>query len=497
MNMAFEGLSERLQGAISQVSKGGTITEADLKQMMREIRLALLEADVNFQVVKTFVKKVNERALGSDVLKSLSPAQQVVKIVDEELTALMGGELAPLNFSKKPPTVIMMAGLQGAGKTTTVGKLAKYITEKQGKKRPLLVAADVYRPAAIDQLKTIGEQLGFEVYSEGTQASPVNIAKNALEKARVQGNEVVIIDTAGRLHVNEELMQELRNIKAATNPSEILLTVDAMTGQDAVNVAQSFNESLDITGVVITKLDGDTRGGAALSIRSVTDKPIKFTGQGEKLDALEPFYPDRMSSRILGMGDMLTLIEKAQQDYDEEEAQKMAEKIKDASFDFNDFITQMDQVNKMGSIKDIIKMIPGMNKLPGIDEMDISEKDMARVKAIVLSMTPAERENPDIISQSRRKRIAGGSGQDLQAVNQLIKQFNQTRQFMSSASNGKMGGMKKMMNRLQSGQGQGMPGMPGMPQMNDVDFMSPEQRAKMQQEKALQRKLNKKRKKRR
>lgn len=494
--MAFEGLSERLQGAISQVSKGGTITEADLKQMMREIRLALLEADVNFQVVKTFVKKVNERALGSDVLKSLSPAQQVVKIVDEELTALMGGELVPLNFSKQPPTVIMMAGLQGAGKTTTVGKLAKYITEKQGKKRPLLVAADVYRPAAIDQLKTLGDQLGFDVHSEGTGANPVDIAKNALDKARLQGNEVVIIDTAGRLHVNEELMQELRNIKDATHPDEILLTVDAMTGQDAVNVAQSFNESLEITGVVITKLDGDTRGGAALSIRSVTDKPIKFTGQGEKLDALEPFYPDRMSSRILGMGDMLTLIEKAQQDFDEEEAQKMADKIKDASFDFNDFIAQMDQVNKMGSIKDIIKMIPGMNKLPGIDEFDVSEKDMARVKAIVLSMTPEERENPDIISQSRRKRIAAGCGQNLQAVNQLIKQFNQTRELMSSASNGKMGGMKKMMNKLQQG-GQGMPNIPGMPQMNDTDFMSPEQKAKLQEEKNLQRRLKKMRKKRR
>lgn len=495
--MAFEGLSERLQGAISQVGSGGTITEADLKQMMREIRLALLEADVNFQVVKTFVKRVNERALGSDVLKSLSPAQQVVKIVDEELTELMGGERVPLNFSAQPPTVIMMAGLQGAGKTTTVGKLAKYIAEKENKKRPLLVAADVYRPAAIEQLQTIGQQLGFEVYSEGTDVNPVKIAEAALNKAKIQGNDVVIIDTAGRLHVNEELMAELRNIKQATNPQEILLTVDAMTGQDAVNVAQSFNESLDITGVVITKLDGDTRGGAALSIRSITDKPIKFTGQGEKLDALEPFYPDRMSSRILGMGDMLTLIEKAQQDFDEEEAEKMAAKIKDASFDFNDFIAQMDQVNKMGSIKDIIKMIPGLNKLPGVDEFDVSEKDMARVKAIVLSMTPEERTNPEIISQSRRRRIAAGAGQNLQAVNQLIKQFNQTRQMMSSASNGKMGNMKKMMNQLKQGGGGNMPNIPGMPQMDDSDFMSPEQKAKIQQEKELQRRLKKMKKKRR
>ena len=492
--MAFEGLSDRLQGAISSVGKGGgKISEADLRQMMREIRLALLEADVNFKVVKKFVKQVNERALGSDVLESLSPAQQVVKIVDEELTQLMGGEQEGLNIATQPPTVIMMVGLQGAGKTTTVGKLAKYINEDLGKKRPLLVAGDVYRPAAVDQLKTIGNQLGFDVYEEGTAVNPVEIAERALQAARMNGNEVVIIDTAGRLHVNADLMQELQNIKQAVQPDDILLTVDAMTGQDAVNVADAFNQDLDITGVVITKLDGDTRGGAALSIRSIIDKPIKFTGQGEKLDALEVFYPDRMSSRILGMGDMMTLIEKAQRDFDEAEAEKMAGKIKDASFDFNDFIAQMDQVNKLGSFKDIIKMIPGVNKVPGIEDVDVSDKDMARVKAVVKSMTPYERENPDEISQSRRRRIAKGCGQDLQAVNQLIKQFNQTRQFMSQMSNGKMSGMNKMMKQLQ-GQG-GLPGGPGnFPASGPM--LSPEQIAKQQEAKKLRRMLKKKKKKR-
>lgn len=486
--MAFEGLSERLQNAISGIGAGGTISEADLRQMMREIRLALLEADVNFQVVKSFVKTVNERALGSDVLASLSPAQQVVKIVDEELTALMGGEQVPLNFATQPPTIIMMAGLQGAGKTTTVGKLAKYV-QAQGKKRPLLVAGDIYRPAAIAQLQTIGQQLGFDVFSLGSDVSPVEIARQAVAQARIQGNDVVLIDTAGRLHVDETLMEELRQIKAAVNPHEILLTVDAMTGQDAVNVAKAFNDSLDITGVIITKLDGDTRGGAALSIRSIIDRPIKFTGQGEKLDALEPFYPDRMSSRILGMGDMMTLIEKAQQEFDEARAQEMADKIKANSFDFNDFIEQMDQVNKMGPLKDLIKLIPGINKIPGLDELDVNQKDMARVKAIVLSMTPAERENPDIISQSRRKRIAAGCGQSLADVNRMIKQFNQSRDMMSQMSNGKMGGMKKMMAQLRQGGG-GFPGMGGGG-MSDTDFMTPEQLAKRKAEKDLQRKLKK------
>lgn len=442
--MAFEGLSERLQGAMTKIGKKGRITEADLKEMMREVRLALLEADVNFRVVKDFVKKVNERALGSDVLESLSPAQQVVKIVNEELTELMGGEQEPFLFSKKPPTVVMMVGLQGAGKTTTAGKLANYMKKRENK-RPLLAAADVYRPAAIDQLQTIGKQLDFPVYQKGVEANPVAIAEEAVEEARMTGRDLVIIDTAGRLHVDELLMTELKNIKAAVQPDEILFTVDAMTGQDAVNVAKAFNEQLGITGVILTKLDGDTRGGSALSIRSVTGKPIKFTGQGEKLDDIEPFYPDRMASRILGMGDMLTLIERAQQDYDEVKAQEMADKIRENTFDFNDFIDQMDQVSNMGSIEDILKMIPGMSNLPGIDQVKVDPKDMAHMKAIVLSMTPEERENPEILSQSRRRRIAKGSARSLQEVNRMIKQFNESRKMMNKMSKGNFDGMEGLL----------------------------------------------------
>ncbi|HJB23780.1 MAG TPA: signal recognition particle protein [Candidatus Jeotgalibaca pullicola] len=442
--MAFEGLSERLQGAMTKIGKKGRITEADLKEMMREVRLALLEADVNFRVVKDFVKKVNERALGSDVLESLSPAQQVVKIVNEELTELMGGEQEPFLFSKKPPTVVMMVGLQGAGKTTTAGKLANYMKKRENK-RPLLAAADVYRPAAIDQLQTIGKQLDFPVYQKGVEANPVAIAEEAVEEARMTGRDLVIIDTAGRLHVDELLMTELKNIKAAVQPDEILFTVDAMTGQDAVNVAKAFNEQLGITGVILTKLDGDTRGGSALSIRSVTGKPIKFTGQGEKLDDIEPFYPDRMASRILGMGDMLTLIERAQQDYDEVKAQEMADKIRENTFDFNDFIDQMDQVSNMGPIEDILKMIPGMSNLPGVDQVKVDPKDMAHMKAIVLSMTPEERENPEILSQSRRRRIAKGSARSLQEVNRMIKQFNESRKMMNKMSKGNFDGMEGLL----------------------------------------------------
>ncbi|AZP05222.1 signal recognition particle protein [Jeotgalibaca ciconiae] len=442
--MAFEGLSERLQGAMTKIGKKGRITEADLKEMMREVRLALLEADVNFRVVKDFVKKVNERALGSDVLESLSPAQQVVKIVNEELTELMGGEQEPFLFSKKPPTVVMMVGLQGAGKTTTAGKLANYMKKRENK-RPLLAAADVYRPAAIDQLQTIGKQLDFPVYQKGVEANPVAIAEEAVEEARMTGRDLVIIDTAGRLHVDELLMTELKNIKAAVQPDEILFTVDAMTGQDAVNVAKAFNEQLGITGVILTKLDGDTRGGSALSIRSVTGKPIKFTGQGEKLDDIEPFYPDRMASRILGMGDMLTLIERAQQDYDEVKAQEMADKIRENTFDFNDFIDQMDQVSNMGPIEDILKMIPGMSNWPGIDQVKVDPKDMAHMKAIVLSMTPEERENPEILSQSRRRRIAKGSARSLQEVNRMIKQFNESRKMMNKMSKGNFDGMEGLL----------------------------------------------------
>ena len=461
--MAFEGLSDRLQNAMGSVTKKGKITEADLKQMMREVRLALLEADVNFKVVKDFVRKVNERALGSNVLEALSPAQQVVKIVNEELTELMGGEQAPFQFSPKPPTVVMMVGLQGAGKTTTAGKLASFLAKHENK-RPLLVAADVYRPAAIEQLQTLGKQLNYPVFSLGTDVNPVEIARQAIERATIEGRDLVIIDTAGRLHIDEALMEELQNIKAVANPNEILLVVDAMTGQDAVNVAETFNERLDITGVILTKLDGDTRGGAALSIRSVTGKPIKFSGRGEKLEDFEIFYPERMASRILGMGDIMTLIEKAQQDFDEAKAQEMADKIKANTFDFNDFIDQLDQVNKMGPLEDILKMIPGLNKIPGLNDLKVDSKDTARMKAIVLSMTPAERENPDILSQARRKRIAAGSARPLAEVNRLIKQFNESKKMMNQMSNGNMQAMESMMGQLGMGGGRNKLGQIAMQQ---------------------------------
>lgn len=461
--MAFEGLSDRLQNAMGSVTKKGKITEADLKQMMREVRLALLEADVNFKVVKDFVRKVNERALGSNVLEALSPAQQVVKIVNEELTELMGGEQAPFQFSPKPPTVVMMVGLQGAGKTTTAGKLASFLAKHENK-RPLLVAADVYRPAAIEQLQTLGKQLNYPVFSLGTDVNPVEIARQAIERATIEGRDLVIIDTAGRLHIDEALMEELQNIKAVANPNEILLVVDAMTGQDAVNVAETFNERLDITGVILTKLDGDTRGGAALSIRSVTGKPIKFSGRGEKLEDFEIFYPERMASRILGMGDIMTLIEKAQQDFDEAKAQEMADKIKANTFDFNDFIDQLDQVNKMGPLEDILKMIPGLNKIPGLNDLKVDPKDTARMKAIVLSMTPAERENPDILSQARRKRIAAGSARPLAEVNRLIKQFNESKKMMNQMSNGNMQAMESMMGQLGMGGGRNKLGQIAMQQ---------------------------------
>lgn len=461
--MAFEGLSDRLQNAMGSVTKKGKITEADLKQMMREVRLALLEADVNFKVVKDFVRKVNERALGSNVLEALSPAQQVVKIVNEELTELMGGEQAPFQFSPKPPTVVMMVGLQGAGKTTTAGKLASFLAKHENK-RPLLVAADVYRPAAIDQLQTLGKQLNYPVFSLGTDVNPVEIARQAIERATIEGRDLVIIDSAGRLHIDEALMEELQNIKAVANPNEILLVVDAMTGQDAVNVAETFNERLDITGVILTKLDGDTRGGAALSIRSVTGKPIKFSGRGEKLEDFEIFYPERMASRILGMGDIMTLIEKAQQDFDEAKAQEMADKIKANTFDFNDFIDQLDQVNKMGPLEDILKMIPGLNKIPGLNDLKVDPKDTARMKAIVLSMTPAERENPDILSQARRKRIAAGSARPLAEVNRLIKQFNESKKMMNQMSNGNMQAMESMMGQLGMGGGRNKLGQIAMQQ---------------------------------
>lgn len=458
--MAFEGLTERLQNAMTKLRRKGKVSEADVREMMREVRLALLEADVNFKVVKEFVNKVSERAIGTEVLESLSPGQQIIKIVNDELTELMGGETATINYSVKPPTVVMMVGLQGAGKTTTAGKIANYV-RKNDNKRPLLVAADIYRPAAIQQLQTIGNQLDMPVFTLGDQVSPVEIAQKGIEEAVRTGRDLVLIDTAGRLHVDENLMTELSDIKKIAEPSEIFLVVDAMTGQDAVNVAKSFNEQLDVTGVILTKLDGDTRGGAALSIRSVTGKPIKFVGQGEKLDALEPFHPDRMANRILGMGDMLTLIEKAQQDIDEVKAEEMAGKLRDNTFDFNDFIDQMDQVSNMGPLEDIIKMIPGMNNMPGLDQLQIDPKDTARMKAIVLSMTPKERENPDIISQSRRKRIAKGSGRPLVEVNRLIKQFNESKKMMNKMSNGNFQGMDNLF-------GNGVKGKLGKLAMNQM-----------------------------
>ncbi|KFN92628.1 signal recognition particle subunit [Tetragenococcus muriaticus PMC-11-5] len=377
--MAFESLTDRLQQAMKKLRKKGKISESDVKEMMREIRLALLEADVNLQVVKEFTKNVRERAVGADVLESLSPAQQIVKIVDEELTKTLGSEAVGLNKAPKIPTVIMMVGLQGAGKTTFAGKLANHLMKNENA-RPMMIAGDVYRPAAVDQLKVLGQQLSVPVYDRGTEANPVDIVREGMELAHEKKNDYVLIDTAGRLHVDEALMQELQNIKEVAQPNETLLVVDAMTGQDAVNVAESFNEQLGTSGVVITKLDGDTRGGAALSIRSVTGAPIKFTGTGEKLSDIEVFHPDRMSSRILGMGDMLTLIEKAQQDYDEKKAEEMAEKMRENTFDFNDFIDQMDQLSGMGSMEDIMKMIPGMNEMSGIENMQLDPKDIERKK---------------------------------------------------------------------------------------------------------------------
>ncbi|MGE6487963.1 signal recognition particle protein [Paenisporosarcina sp. NPDC076898] len=442
--MAFEGLAERLQGTIQRIKGKGKVSEADVKEMMREVRFALIEADVNLKVVKEFVKKVSERAVGVDVMKSLTPGQQVIKIVKDELTELMGGEQSPIQFAKKPPTVIMMVGLQGAGKTTTTGKLANILRKKYNR-NPLLVAADIYRPAAIQQLQTIGKQLSLPVFSLGTEVSPVEIVRQALEKSKEDHNDVIIIDTAGRLHIDENLMQELKDIRALKEPDEVFLVVDSMTGQDAVNVAQSFNESIGITGVVLTKLDGDTRGGAALSIRSVAQKPIKFVGMGEKMDALEPFHPERMASRILGMGDMLSLIEKAQANVDEEKAKELEEKFRTQSFTFDDFIEQLNQVKKMGPLEDIIKMLPGAGKIKGLENAKVDEKQMGRVEAIIYAMTPQEKTTPDIINSSRKKRIAKGSGTSIQDVNRLLKQFEDMKKMMKQMSNmQQQKGKKKM-----------------------------------------------------
>ncbi|PNT92871.1 signal recognition particle protein [Clostridium thermosuccinogenes] len=422
----FENLSGKLQETIKKLRGQGRVTEKDVKEMMREIKLALLEADVNFKVVKDFINKVSERAVGQDVLESLTPGQQVVKIVHEELIELMGREQSKITFSPKPPSVYMMVGLQGAGKTTTTGKLAGLL-RKQGK-NPLLVACDIYRPAAIKQLQVVGDQLNIPVFSMGDKVNPVDIAKAAVEHAKSRQHDVVIIDTAGRLHINEELMEELHNIKDAVNPQEILLVVDAMTGQDAVNVAQSFNEKLGIDGTVLTKLDGDTRGGAALSVRAVTGKPIKFAATGEKLGDIEPFYPDRMASRILGMGDVLSLIEKAQESFDEKKALELEKKMRTMQFTLDDFLEQMQQVKKMGPLDQVLGMIPGLNpKALGNIDTEQNEKKMKHVEAIIKSMTKQERNDPSIINGSRRKRIAAGSGTSVQEVNKLLKDFEEMK----------------------------------------------------------------------
>ena len=445
--MAFDGLGDKLQDIFKRMKGQGKISEKDLKAVMREVKVALLEADVNYKVVKQFVDNVTNRAVGEEVMESLTPGQQVVKIVHDELTQLLGGTQSKLTINPKPPTVIMMVGLQGSGKTTTSGKLGKLL-KKQGK-RPLLTACDVYRPAAIKQLQVLGEQLDIPVYTLGDKISPVDIAKGAIEHAKSHGNDIVILDTAGRLHIDEVLMEELKNVKEVAQPTEILLVVDSMVGQDAVNVADSFNELLDITGVVLTKLDGDTRGGAALSIKTITGKPIKFAGMGEKLDALEPFHPDRMASRILGMGDVMTLIEKAQETVDQKKAEETTKKLMKAEFTLEDYLDQMEQLQNMGNINSMLEMMPGMSKNK-LKDIQIDERDMARTKAIILSMTPAERRNPKIINGSRRKRIAAGSGMKVQDVNRLLKQYEQSqvlmKQFggMATGKKGKKGGKFKL-----------------------------------------------------
>ena len=430
----FQSLSEKLENAFRKFRNKGKLTESDIKAGMREIKLALLEADVNFKVVKDFTNSVSARAVGADVLESLLPAQQIVKIVNEELTAIMGGSQSKLTISSKPPTVVMMVGLQGAGKTTHAGKLAG-LYKKQGK-NPLLVACDVYRPAAIKQLEIVGEKLGVPVFTLGDKVSPVKIAEEAIKYANQKGHDMVFIDTAGRLHIDEALMKELQEIKAKVTPTEILLTIYAMIGQDAVNVASTFNDLLDITGVILTKLDGDTRGGAALSVRHVTGKPIKFIGVGEKLDAIEPFHPDRMASRILGMGDVLSLIEKAEQAYDEKKAAELEKKIRESTFTLDDYLEQFSQIKGMGNLEQLMGMMPGM-KAGALKDAKIDEKALAHQEAIIKAMTKREREKPDILNASRKKRIAAGSGTTVEEVNKLLKQFEQIRALMKQFSDPK------------------------------------------------------------
>ncbi len=425
--MAFEGLSDKLNNVFKKLRTKGRLTESDVQEAMREVRLALLEADVNFKVVKDFVTKVTEKAVGAEVLESITPAQQVVKIVNDELCALMGGSQSRVHMANRPPTVMMFVGLQGAGKTTNIAKMAGWFQKKEGR-RPLLCACDVYRPAAVEQLKVVGGQLGVPVYEEG-QGDPVEIARHAYDHARTHGNDVLLLDTAGRLHIDEVLMDELKRLKDAVKPHEIMLVVDGMTGQDAVNAASAFHDALGIDSVLMTKLDGDARGGAALSIRAVTGKPIKFVGTGEKLDAIEPFYPDRMASRILGMGDVLTLVEKAQETFDEKQAVQLEKKMRAGKMTLTDFYGQLKQLKKMGNLQDVMGMLPGVDK-KALQNAQVDEKALAHVEAIILSMTPQERERPEILKYSRKKRIAAGSGQKLEDVNRLLKQFEQMQQLM-------------------------------------------------------------------
>lgn len=431
--MIFENLAEKLQSTLKNLKGKGKLTEKDVDLAMREVKLALLEADVHYKVVKDFIKKVKERSIGSEVMESLTPGQQVIKIVNEELSELMGGVQSKINISSKPPTVIMLVGLQGAGKTSTAGKLALNL-KKQGK-QPMLVACDVYRPAAIKQLEIVASGAGAIFYSEEGNTNPVEIATKGYEKAKTLGYDIVIIDTAGRLHIDENLMDELKNIKSSIKPHEIMLVVDSMTGQDAVNIAESFDQTLGIDGVILTKLDGDTRGGAALSIKAITKKPIKYAAVGEKLEDLEQFYPDRMSSRILGMGDVMSLIEKAQSAFDEDKAKEMQAKMKSSDFTFDDFLDQMQQIKKMGPLKNLLEMIPGMSQMKQLKDVDIDDKELVKIEAIIQSMTKKERQNPSIINASRKKRIAMGSGTHVSQVNRLLKQFEESKKMMKQFTN--------------------------------------------------------------
>lgn len=440
--MAFEGLSSRLQEITRKMKGKARITESDLKEMLREVKLALLEADVNYKIVKEFIATIQEKALGQDVLKSLTPGQQVVKIVKDELVELLGGTESRINFTPNPPTVIMLAGLQGSGKTTTAGKLANLL-RKQGKK-PLLVACDIYRPAAIKQLQVVGKQLNIPVFSNETSKDVVHIAKQAMSTAISKLNDVVILDTAGRLHIDEELMEELKELKAKIKPHEILLVVDSMTGQDAVNVSEKFNEALGIDGVILTKLDGDTRGGAALSVKKVTGKPIKFAATGEKMSDIEVFHPDRMTQRILGMGDILSVIEKAEESFDLEQAEKLEKQLKKKEFDLDDYLLQLRQVKKMGSFSSLLKMIPGMNQ---IKDLKVDDKEFVKIEAIICSMTKVEKRDTRLLNASRRQRIAKGSGTTVQDINKFIKSFEMTQKMMKQLKNNK-GGMKKLMNGI-------------------------------------------------